>query len=118
VNAAGKTFARWATTRASRRADRNNDLVTFEARTLYNKPTRHQSRALECLLHGADSPPIKTPDILQTASKVSQSQSSTPIDIQMRQSDRQAILFGTTEAPLIMVDLNVADVTDDGAITI
>lgn len=37
---------------------------------------------------------------------------------QMRQSDRQAILFGTTEVPLIMVDLDVADVTDDGAITI
>jgi hypothetical protein len=26
------------------------------------------------LLHGADSPPIKTPDIPRTASKVSQSQ--------------------------------------------
>jgi hypothetical protein len=78
VNAAGKTFARGATSRASRRADRNNDLVTFEARTLYNKPTRHQSKALECLLHGADSPPIKTPDILQTASKVSQSRIDSP----------------------------------------
>jgi hypothetical protein len=32
------------------------------------------------LLHGADSPPIKAPDIPQTASKVSQSPSPTPID--------------------------------------
>lgn len=37
---------------------------------------------------------------------------------QMRQSDRQAILFGGTEVRLIMVDLEVADVADDGAITI
>jgi hypothetical protein len=32
------------------------------------------------LLHGADSPPIKAPDIPQTASKVSQSQIWEPID--------------------------------------
>jgi hypothetical protein len=30
--------------------------------------------ALECLLHGTDSPPINAPDIPGTASKVSQSQ--------------------------------------------
>jgi hypothetical protein len=35
---------------------------------------------VECLLHGADSPPIKAPDIPQTASKVSQSQIWEPID--------------------------------------
>jgi hypothetical protein len=33
------------------------------------------------LLHGADSPPIKAPDIPQTASKVSQSQFCTPNNI-------------------------------------
>lgn len=37
---------------------------------------------------------------------------------QMRQSDRQAILFGATEVPLIMVDLDIVGVADDGAITI
>jgi hypothetical protein len=35
---------------------------------------------VECLLHGADSPPIKAPDISQTASKVSQSQFCRPND--------------------------------------
>jgi NAD(P)-dependent dehydrogenase (short-subunit alcohol dehydrogenase family) len=35
---------------------------------------------VECLLYGADSPPIKTPDTSQTASKVSQSQICKPID--------------------------------------
>src|ERR1700688_3629175 len=49
-------------------------------RILYNKPTRHQTGAVECLLHGADSPPIKAPDIPQTASKVSQSQYCRPND--------------------------------------
>src|ERR1700723_2398846 len=79
VNAPGRSSARWTTTSASRRPYRNDNLITFEGRTLYNKPTRHQSRALECLLHGADSPPIKAPDIPQTASKVSQSQIWEPI---------------------------------------
>jgi hypothetical protein len=47
----------------------------------------------QSLLHGADSPPIKAPDILQTASKVSQSPfwmpirgpTPTPIDTQEAQ---------------------------------
>ncbi|WGD50321.1 transposase [Bradyrhizobium sp. CB1650] len=62
---------RWVDT--SGRPDRDSGLVTLVARTLYNKPTRHQTGAMECLLHGADSPLIKTPDILRTASKVNQS---------------------------------------------
>src|SRR6185503_17948632 len=76
----GNRSTRWTQTNASRRPDRNNGLVTFEVRTLYNKSTRHQIGAQECLLHGADSPPIKAPDIPQTASKVSQSQICRPID--------------------------------------
>ncbi|MGY4362746.1 hypothetical protein ACVW0J_009239 [Bradyrhizobium sp. i1.7.7] len=50
--------------------NQNSRLITFLVSTLYNKPTRHQTGAVECLLHGADSPPIKTPEIPQTASKV------------------------------------------------
>src|SRR6185312_10920763 len=65
---------------ASGRPDHNNGLITLVVRTLYNKPTRHQTGAVECLLHGADSPPIKAPDISQTASKVSQSQFCMPND--------------------------------------
>jgi hypothetical protein len=42
---------------ASGRPDRNNGFITFVVRTLYNKPTRHLAGAMECLLHGADSPP-------------------------------------------------------------
>ena len=37
---------------------------------------------------------------------------------QMRQSDRQAIIFGESEVPLIMVDVDIAEVTVDGAITL
>src|SRR6185369_17813956 len=57
MDASGNRSARWAQTNASRRPDRNNSLITFVVRTLYNKSTRHQTGALECLLHGADSPP-------------------------------------------------------------
>src|SRR6185369_15657433 len=68
-------------TDASGRPDLNHGLITFVVRTLYNKPTRHQTGAVECLLHGVDSPPIKAPRIPQTASKVSQSQIYRPNDI-------------------------------------
>jgi hypothetical protein len=37
---------------ASGRPDRNNGLTTLVVRTLYNKTTRHQTGALECLVHG------------------------------------------------------------------
>lgn len=37
---------------------------------------------------------------------------------QMRQSDRQAILFGGVEVPLIMVDVEIADVSVDGEVTL
>jgi superfamily II DNA or RNA helicase len=37
---------------------------------------------------------------------------------QMRQSNRQAIVFGATEVPLIMVDVEITDVTVDGGITL
>jgi type IV secretion system protein TrbJ len=45
---------------------------------------------VECLLHGVDSPPIKTPEISQTASKVSQSPNPTPIHSQTLISNAQA----------------------------
>jgi hypothetical protein len=80
MDTSGNRSARWAQANASRRPDRNNGFITFEVRTLYNKPTRHQIGALECVLHGADSPLIKAPEILQTASKVSQSQNCMPND--------------------------------------
>lgn len=35
---------------------------------------------------------------------------------QIRQSDRQGLIFGGTEVPLIMVDVEIADVSVDGAI--
>ena len=76
----GSRAARWTKTNGSGRPDHDNCLVTLVVRTLYNNPTRHQTGAVECLLHGADSPPIKAPDIPQTASKVSQSQIWEPID--------------------------------------
>jgi hypothetical protein len=66
--------ARWTQADTSGCPNRDDGLITLVVRTLYNKPTRHQTGAVECLLHGADSPPIKTPDIPRTASKVSQSQ--------------------------------------------
>jgi hypothetical protein len=80
MDTSGNRSARWTQTNASRRPDLNNGLITFEVRTLYNKPTRHQIGALECLPHGADSPLIKAPEILETASKVSQSPFCLPID--------------------------------------
>jgi hypothetical protein len=76
----GNCSAQWTQTNASGRPDLNNGLITFVVRTLYNKPTRHQTGAVECLLHGVDSPSIKAPRIPQTASKVSQSQICRPID--------------------------------------
>ena len=41
MDTSGNRSARWTETNASRRPDRNNDLITFEVRTLYNKSTRH-----------------------------------------------------------------------------
>ena len=52
MDTSGDRSAQWTQTNASRRPDRNNSLITFVVRTLYNKPTRHQTGALECLLHG------------------------------------------------------------------
>lgn len=77
--------ARWTHADASGRPDRDDGLITLVARTLYNKPTRHRTGAVECLLHGADSPSIKAPDIPRTASKVSQSQYCRPNDTVSRQ---------------------------------
>jgi hypothetical protein len=57
MDASGNRSARWTQTNASGRPDRNNGFITFVVRTLYNKPTRHLAGAMECLLHGADSPP-------------------------------------------------------------
>lgn len=72
VDTAGSRSARWTDAETSGGPDRDDGLISLVACTLYNKPTRHQAGAVECLLHGADSPPIKTPDIPRTASKVSQ----------------------------------------------
>jgi hypothetical protein len=63
MDTSGNRSARWTQTNASGRPDRNHGLITFAVRTLYNKPTRHQTGAVERLLHGADSPPIKAPDV-------------------------------------------------------
>jgi hypothetical protein len=52
MDTSGNRSARWTQTNASGRPDRNNSLVTFVVRTFYNNPTRHQTGALECLLHG------------------------------------------------------------------
>jgi hypothetical protein len=52
MDTSGNRSAQWTQTNASRRPDRNNSLITFVVRTLYNKPTRHQTGALECLLDG------------------------------------------------------------------
>jgi hypothetical protein len=52
MDASGNRSARWTQANASQRSDRNNGLITFVVRTFYNKPTRHQTGALECLLHG------------------------------------------------------------------
>jgi hypothetical protein len=59
MHAPGNRSARRTQTNASERSDRNKGLITFEVRILYNKPTRHQTGAVECLLHGADSPQSK-----------------------------------------------------------
>jgi hypothetical protein len=48
--------ARWTQADTSGRPDRDDRLITLVARTIYNKPTRHQTGAVQCLLHGADSP--------------------------------------------------------------
>jgi hypothetical protein len=48
--------ARWTQADTSGRPDRDDRLIILVARTIYNKPTRHQTGAVECLLHGADSP--------------------------------------------------------------
>jgi hypothetical protein len=80
VDASGNRSARWTHTNTSGRTNPNNGLIILVVRTFNNKPTRHQTGAVECLLHGVDSPPIKAPDILRTASKVSQSQICSPID--------------------------------------
>ncbi|MET4331404.1 hypothetical protein ABIB80_007264 [Bradyrhizobium sp. i1.15.2] len=45
--------------------NRDDGLITLVACILYNKPTWHQTGAVACLLHGADSPPINAPDILE-----------------------------------------------------
>ncbi|WGS17357.1 MULTISPECIES: hypothetical protein [unclassified Bradyrhizobium] len=45
------------------------DAANLVARTLYNKSTRHQTGAVECLLHGADAPPINAPDALELHQK-------------------------------------------------
>jgi hypothetical protein len=52
MDTSGNRSARWTQTDASGGPDRNNSLITFVVGTLYNKPTRHQTGALECLLHG------------------------------------------------------------------
>jgi hypothetical protein len=41
MDTSGNCSARWTQTEASGRADRNNGLITFVVRTLYNKPMRH-----------------------------------------------------------------------------
>src|SRR6516165_7568573 len=73
MDTSGNRSARRTQTNASGRPDRNNGLITFVVRTLHNKPTRHQTGAVECLLHGADSPPNQSAKHPETASKVSQS---------------------------------------------
>jgi hypothetical protein len=44
----GNGSARRTQTNASGHPDRNNGLITLVVRTLYNKPTRHQTGAVEC----------------------------------------------------------------------
>ena len=57
MDTSGNRSARWTQTDASGRPDRNNGLITFVICTLYNKPTRHETGAVECLLHGAEFSP-------------------------------------------------------------
>jgi hypothetical protein len=47
MDTSGNRSARWTQTNASGCPDRNNGLITFVVRTLYNKPTRHQAGAVE-----------------------------------------------------------------------
>jgi hypothetical protein len=69
MDAPGNRPAKWTLTYASRRSDRNNRLIALETRTLYNEPTRHQTGALECLLHGVDSPQSKRQTLLKLHQK-------------------------------------------------
>ncbi len=55
----GNGSARWTQTNASGRPDRDNGLIISVVRILNNKPTRHQSGAVECVLQSADSPKSK-----------------------------------------------------------
>src|SRR6516165_5622360 len=87
MDTSGNRSARRTQTNASGRPDRNNGLITFVVRTLHNKPTRHQTGAVECLLHGADSPPNQSAKHPETASKVSQSQNCTPNNIRLERVD-------------------------------
>jgi len=50
MDASGNRSARRTQTNNPGRSDHNNGLIVFVVRTLYNKPTRHQTGALECLL--------------------------------------------------------------------
>jgi hypothetical protein len=68
MDTSGIRSARWTQTNASGRPDRNNGLITFVIRTLYNKPTRHQTGAVECLLHALILPQSKR----QTSRKLHQ----------------------------------------------
>ena len=52
----GYAATRWTQADTAGSPDRDDGLITLVARILYNKPTRHQTGAVECLLHGADSP--------------------------------------------------------------
>jgi hypothetical protein len=64
----GNCSARWTQTNVSGRPDHNNGLIAIVVRTLYIKPTRHQTGAVERLLHGAESPQSKR----QTSPKLHQ----------------------------------------------
>jgi len=68
MDTSGNCSARWTQTNVSGRPDHNNGLIAIAVRTLYNKPTRHQTGAVERLLHGADSPQSKR----QTSQKLHQ----------------------------------------------
>ena len=59
MDAAGHRSARWTRACASGRPNRNDGPIALATHTFYNKPTRHQTGAVECLLNGADAPPIK-----------------------------------------------------------
>jgi hypothetical protein len=46
MHAPGNRSARWTQTNVSRCPDHNDGLIVFVVRTLYNKPTRHQTGVL------------------------------------------------------------------------